>query len=209
MARPLEASLAILALVLASPVFGQTAATGSEGWSFSVAAFAYFVPQDDDFVMPIVSADRGSLHLEARYNYEELDTASVWGGWTFGGGTKLEWEVTPIAGVVLGELDGVAVGYEGSLKWRALELYSESEYVFDTSASEGSFFYNWSELTVAPAEWFRLGLVTQRTRAYETEREIQRGVLVGFTYKSLDVAAYVFNPDDEDPTVVVAGAVEF
>jgi hypothetical protein len=208
--------LAILALVLASPVFGQPAASaaapaggsGSEGWSFSAEAFAYFVPQDDDLVMPIVSADRGSLHLEARYNYEELDTASVWGGWTFGGGTKLEWEITPIAGVVLGELDGVAVGYEGSLRWRSLELYSESEYVFDTSGSEGSFFYNWSELTVAPAEWIRLGLVAQRTRVYESDREVNPGLLVGVSYRSAYATAYVLNPDD-DPTVIISLGLEF
>ena len=208
MARPLLALLAILSFALAAPALGQTAATGSEGWSFSAAAFAYFVPRDDDFVMPIVSADRGSLHLEARYNYEELDTASVWGGWTFGGGTKLEWEITPIAGVVLGELDGVAVGYEGSLKWRALELYSESEYVFDTSGSEGSFFYNWSELTVAPAEWLRLGLVAQRARVYESDREVNPGLLVGLSYASATATVYVLNPDD-DATVIVSLGLEF
>jgi hypothetical protein len=203
-----RACLAILALALAAPAFGQTAATGSEGWSFSAEAFAYFVPQDSDFLLPIVSADRGSLHLEARYNYEELDTASVWGGWTFGGGKAFEWEITPIAGVVFGELDGVAVGYEGSLKWRSLELYSESEYVFDTSGSEGSFFYNWSELTVSPAEWLRLGLVAQRTRLYESDREVNPGLLVGFSYGSATATAYVLNPDD-DPTVIVSLGLEF
>jgi hypothetical protein len=203
-----RACLAILALALAAPALGQTAATGSEGWSFSAEAFAYIVPQDEDFLLPIVSADRGSLHLEARHNYEELDTASVWGGWTFGGGKKLEWEITPIAGVVLGKLDGVAIGYESSLKWRSLGLYSESEYVFDTSGSEGSFFYNWSELTVAPAEWLRLGLVAQRTRVYESDREVNPGLLVGFSYGSASATAYVLNPDD-DATVIVSLGLEF
>jgi hypothetical protein len=31
--------------------------------------------------------------------------------------------------------------------------------------------------------------------AYETERDIQRGLLVGITYKSLEATTYVFNPD--------------
>ncbi len=208
MVRPCLAVLAGLSLVLALPAHGQSVATGSEGWSFSAAASVYFVPPDGDFLLPTVSADRGSLHLESRYNYEELDTASVWGGWTFGGGRAFEWEITPIAGVVFGDLDGVAVGYEGSLKWRSLELYSESEFVFDTAGSEGNFLYNWTELTVAPAEWIRLGLVAQRTRLYESSREVNPGLLVGFSYHSAAATVYVLNPDD-DPTVIVSLGLEF
>ena len=201
--------LVLAAVALAAPALGQTAAAGADAWSFSASAFAYFVPGDDNFVLPIVTADRGSLHLEARYNYEATDTGSAWLGWTFGGGSALEWEVTPILGIVIGDLEGVAPGYEGSLSWRMLELYSEGEYVFDKAGADGNYFYNWSELTVAPSEWFRFGLVTQRTRAYESDRDIQRGLLVGFSLARADVAAYVFNPDDDEPTVVVSLALEF
>jgi hypothetical protein len=84
--------------------------------------------------------------------------------------------------------------------WTKLELYSEGEYVVDTGDSSDSFFYNWSELTLAPVESFRFGLVTQRTRAYQTDRDIQRGLVAGFSFKRLDLTGYVFNPDDEKPT---------
>ena len=84
----------------------------------------------------------------------------------------------------------------------------EGEYAFTENSSE-NFFYNWSELTFAPAEWWRVGLVTQRTRVYKTDREIQRGILVGFTYKNLDSAIYLFNPDDSEPFVVGAVTVSF
>ncbi len=50
----------------------------------------------------------------------------------------------------------------------------------------GSFFYSWSELSVSPVDWFRFGLVGQRTRAYQTDVDIQRGLLVGFSYKKMD-----------------------
>jgi hypothetical protein len=58
-------------------------------------------------------------------------------------------------------------------------------------------------------ESFRFGMVTQRTRVYQTDREIQRGLLAGFSFKNLDVAGYVFNPDDEKPTFVLAVVVTF
>ena len=152
-----------------------------KSWSFSASAYTYVVPDDRTTCSPPFTADRGWLHLEARYNYEALDTGSVWLGYNFSGGEKLAWEFTPMLGGVFGDTTGIAPGYKGSLSWWKLELYSEGEYVFDAGNSSDSFFYNWSELTLAPVEWFRFGLVTQRTRVYETDRDIQRGPLAGFS----------------------------
>ena len=82
-----------------------------------------------------------------------------------------------------------------------------------TSSTRGStsdsFFYNWSELTLAPVEWFRFGLVTQRTRVYKTDRDIQRGVLAGFSFKKVSLTGYVLNPDDDKPTFVLAVGLTF
>jgi len=178
-------------------------------WSFSAYAYTYLVPDSRDYVQPTITADRDWLHLEARYNYENLDTGSAWMGYNFGGGEKWAWEFTPMLGGVFGDTTGIAPGYKGSLSWWKLELYSEGEYVFDTRDVSGNFFYNWSELTLAPVEWLRFGMVTQRTRAYQTDRDIQRGFLVGLSYKKLGFTAYVFNPDESRPTLVLAAALQF
>jgi hypothetical protein len=180
-----------------------------EEWSFSASANIYFVPDDREYVQPTLTADRGWLHLEARYNYEALDTGSAWLGLNVSGGDTLTWEFTPMVGGVFGDTAGIAAGYRGSLGWSKLELYSEGEYVFDTGSTSDSFFYNWSELTLAPVDWFRFGLVTQRTRLYKSDREIQRGVLAGVSFKRASLTGYVFNPDDDTPTIVVAVAMTF
>ena len=112
-------------------------------------------------------------------------------------------------GGVFGDTTGIAPGYKGSLSWWKLELYSEGEYVFDTRSSSDSFFYNWSELALSPVEWFRFGLVTQRTRVYQTDRDIQRGVLAGFSFKALSLTGYALNPDEGDPTLVLAVGLTF
>jgi len=83
-------------------------------------------------------------------------------------------------------------------------LAARGRLVFDAGSSSDSYFYNWSELTLAPAAWFRFGGVIQRKRAYESDREIQRGLLAGFSYRSVDLSTYVFNSDDDKPTVVLA-----
>jgi hypothetical protein len=180
-----------------------------KAWSFSASVYTYIVPDSDTYAQPTVTADRGWLHLEARYNYEDLETGSVWVGYNFAGGEKLSWEITPMLGGVFGNTTGIAPGYKGSVSWWQLELYSEGEYVFDPGDSSESFFYNWSELTIAPWDWLRFGLVTQRTRVYDTDRDIQRGLLVGFSFKKVDLTTYVFNPDDSEPMVVVGVSVSF
>lgn len=192
-------------------VFAQTPTPPEDepAWEFSIAGYTYFVPDDSDYLQPTFTADRDWLHLEARYNYEAHDTGSVWVGYNFSGGETVTWELTPMLGAVFGGTDGIAPGYKGSLGWKKLELYSEGEYVVDAGESSDSFFYNWSELTFAPVESFRFGVVTQRTRVYQTDREIQRGLLAGFSFKTLDLAGYVFNPDDEKPTFVFSIAVTF
>lgn len=180
-----------------------------KAWSFAVSASTYIVPDSRDYVQPTLSADRGRLHLEARYNYEALDTGSAWLGCNFSGGEKLAWEFTPMVGGILGETDGFAPGYKGSLSWWKLELYSEGEYVFNRAGADERFFYNWAELSLAPADWVRFGFVSQRTRAYESDVDIQRGFLVGFSCRKASVTTYVFNPDESKPTVVVAVALSF
>ena len=182
---------------------------GAKKWSFSASASTYLVPDSHDYVQPTITADRNWLHLEARYNYEALDTGSAWVGYNFSGGKKLAWAVTPMLGGVFGDTAGIAPGYTGSLGWWKLELYSEGEYVCSTRDSSGNFFYNWSELTIAPVGWLKLGMVTQRTQSYQTHRDIQRGFLVGLSYKQVSLTTYVFNPDDSKPTVVLAVGVTF
>jgi hypothetical protein len=178
-------------------------------WTIAVSVFTYLVPEGRDYAQPTLTVDRDWLHLEARYNYEDLDTGSIWAGYNFGGGRKLAWELSPILGGVFGQTTGVAPGYKGSLSWWKVELYSEGEYVIDTGNSSESFFYNWAELTLAPVDWCRFGMVTQRTHVYRTERDVQRGFLIGFSYKHLDLTAYVFNPDDSRPLVVLAAGWTF
>ena len=178
-------------------------------WSFYASAYTYILSDRRDYVQPTLAADRGWLHLEGRFNYEDLDTGSAWFGYNFSVGETLALEVTPIVGAVFGNTTGIAPGYKASLSWRSLELSSETEYVFDTTDSAGSFLYTWLELAWAPVEWCRVGMVVQRTKAYQTEFDIQRGVLVGVSYRRADVTAYVLNPDASRPTGVVAVGLRF
>ena len=179
------------------------------GWEFNASVYAYFPPEDRHYAQPTVTADRGALHLEGRYNYEAFRTGSVWVGWNLGAGDKLRLDATLLAGGVFGDTRGAAPGYELTLSYGRFELYSEGEYVFDVDDSANDFFYNWAQLGYSPLDWLTVGLASQRTRAYQTGLDVQRGLFVGFTYKSLKLTTYVFNPGWEKPTVVSSLAVSF
>ena len=160
-------------------------------------------------MQPTITADRQWLHLEARYNYEDLETGSLWVGYNFSVGDKIRLNIAPMLGGVFGRTTGVAPGLRGSLRWWRLELYGEGEYVFNTRERANSFFYLWSELTLSPVDWLRVGPVVQRTRVDDSELDIQRGFLVGLSYKRVKITAHVSNPNKNKPTYVLAVSVEF
>lgn len=204
----MTARLLPVLLLASARVAAQEPAGASQQASYAASASLYFLEDDEDYLQPTVALDRDRLHLEARYNYEDRDTASAWIGINLAAGDALSLDFTPMLGVVAGRTKGIAPGFKGTLGWRSLALYSEAEYVFDADDSSDSFLYSWSELTLAPAEHWRIGIAAQRTRVYETDFDIQRGLLLGASFGRLDVTAYVLNPD-ESPTVVLAAAAGF
>ena len=201
----------MMTLALAGgPAAAQTSTASPEhsNWSLDASAYTYIVPDTRNYVQPTVAADRDRLHLEARFNYEDRDTGSVWVGYNFSAGDEIALEITPMVGAVFGNTIGIAPGYRFSMRWRMVDLYSEAEYVVDAGESDDSFLYTWSEFALAPTAWSRFGLAIQRTKVYQSEFDIQRGVFAGFSYQRAELAAYVFNPD-ATPTVVLAISVGF
>jgi hypothetical protein len=178
-------------------------------WDFNASISGYLVPHGQSYASPTLTGDHGTLHLEARYNYEAQQTGSLWVGYNLSLGKKLVLEATPMIGGVFGNVNGVAPGLEGTVTWKKAQLYSANEYIFDTGAKAGNFFYTWTQLTYSPLEWLTAGYVVQRTRAYQTALDIQRGLLVGFTYKKVNFTTQIFNPGQADPTVVLSLGYNF
>jgi hypothetical protein len=216
--RPSSAAVAaaLLAPVLAcaAPASGEAASppasANATGWDYSATGMYYWPPEDSSFLLVIATADRGALHLEARYNYEALDTGSLFVGWKFSGGDKLTYELTPILGAVFGATQGVAPGFEASLAYGIFDYYIEAEYLYDFEAKEDSYTYAWTELGFSPLKWLRFGLVGQRTRVYSSDRAIQSGGFVQFILGKTTLGFYVFNPGDStDQLAIVSLAAEF
>jgi hypothetical protein len=194
---PAQTTSTVFEATSTNPIGEPAEHSNEKASAFSVTANTYLISGGRDYVQPTFAANHDWLHLEARYNYEGLDTGSAWVGYNFSFGKDVTLDVTPMVGGVFGHTKGVAPGYEASLSWWKLELYTEGEYVFDAGDSSDNFFYTWSELSIHPLDWLRFGLVMQRTKDYETDFDIQHGLLFGVTYGQLHFTTYVLNPEDD------------
>lgn len=199
-----------LAAMLTPLSMAQESSSAAEPeWSGSGAVYGYFLPDDENFLLPVAVAERDRLHLEARYNYEDRDTGSIFGGWKFEAGKTVEFEAIPMLGAVVGDTDGIAPGCTFSLTWKRLSLYSENEYVVDLSDHTQNFYYNWSELTFDAADWVSVGMATQRTRAYQTDRDLQRGLMARFAVDRFSLTAYWLNPGSNDDFAILSMGFEY
>ncbi len=120
--------------------------------SFEAEAYYYILPGEKNTATLIGYADYKAFHSEVRYNYEDLQTISVFGGYGFSTGHSFIAEVTPIIGFAAGNTDGVIPGLLLNLTWGKFDFYSESEYVMNFEGKENNYFYTWSELGYDGAE---------------------------------------------------------
>ena len=134
-------AIAVLAAVAATSAHadedkpsGRRASDASKpSWEFGITAYPTFVRGGDNYTSAIAVADRGPLHLEARYNYESHGARSAFVGWTFSGGDSITWELTPLLGGAWGSVHAFVPGLEASLGWRQFDFYIEGEYVRDNA----------------------------------------------------------------------------
>ena len=198
----------VLAIVINTPAIAAegesnaSSAAASPLWEFAITAYPTRVRGGENYTSAVAAADRGALHLEARYNYESIGARSAFVGWNFSGGDGISWELTPLLGGVWGTTTGFVPGVEASVAWEKLDFYVEAEYVRDSGEKTDSYFYAWSELGFQPVEWLRIGAAAQRTRAYGGDRDLQRGPFAQVTWGPVTVGGYWFNPGSKDQVFV-------
>lgn len=205
-------------LLVSVAVFGQNneagnsvpaADTATGDWLFSASVYYFILPDENNTATLLGYADYRSIHLEARYNYEDVQTASVFGGYRLEAGNQLVFGATPMAGIIFGSTNGIAPGLLLDLSWKIFDFYAESEYVFDFSDSDYNYFYAWTEMGVTPFENFRTGIAMDRTRLYRTGLELQKGIFAQYAFWKLTAGVHYFNPLTADDFGIVTLAVEF
>jgi hypothetical protein len=207
--RSARAAALAFAVASAAALAGEPDAKGEPETTFAITGFYYAMRDQPDFTVGVASLNHGSLHLEARYNYEARDAGSAFAGWKFSGGDTVSFEVTPIVGALFGAARGVIPGVEASVAYGTVDAYIEAEYVHDLDQHSASYYYAWSELGWKPVPWLRIGLVGQRTHEIENGRDLQRGAFAQLMIDKATLGIYAFNPDAASRYIIVSFGAQF
>jgi len=181
----------------------------SSAWTTSLSTYWYEPPDESGYLSGILRADRGVLHLEAHWAYEDRDTLSLFVGRTIPIEGEVSGAFTPRIGIAGGDSDGVIPAAALDLSWKSLSFTTDVQYLIGTSDDTSDFLYSWSELSWTFAERFSVGLVGQRTNVFDQELTIDRGFLAGVNLGPTYITAYWFNPDVDDPYFSIAIGAAF
>ena len=155
----------------------------------------FYKYRESNSLVPIAQFQNSkNWYAEARYNYEDLNTFSLYGGKTFSRSSKLSYDITPIVGGVIGKMNGVSVGLNMDADYADFFFSSQSQYTVSSDTRFDNFFFSWSELGYQPLKWMYAGIAMQQTNLYQTTGSFEPGIFVGFTHKKWSFPIYSFSP---------------
>ena len=153
----------------------------------------------DAVMTPMVNfTTSNNWYGEARYNFDELKTFSLYAGRKFSGNGNLSWQATPMIGGLMGLMNGGSVGVNFGMDYRKIFFASQSQYSFSVENSTDKFFYNWSELGYNATSWLYAGLAMQQTNLYRTIGRLEPGCMIGFSIRNWTIPLYAFNTADQE-----------
>ena len=150
-------------------------------------------------IVPIVYYQTGSnWYAEGRYNYEALNTVSIYGGKTFEKSAAISYSASPIAGIVLGQMNGGSVGINLEIDFKKFYFDTQSQYTFSVQQRSDNFIYSWSDLTYQLSEKFAAGISLQQTKLYQVNGAFEKGILIKAGFKNWTFPVYVFKPQTNE-----------
>lgn len=163
--------------------------------------------------MPIMQYQHPkNWYAEARYNYEDAETFSLYLGRAFTGGTHtLNYSIVPMLGGSMGRWQGISTGLNINVDLNNFFFSSQSQYnIHDqppgmaiTSYMTGA---NWVYQSL---KWLYAGLSLQHTHDRLIGHDVQPGFMVGFTFNRFTIPVYTFEPFSNGRNFIVGVTMEW
>jgi hypothetical protein len=145
-------------------------------------------------IVPVIHIEgRNNWHTEFRYNYEDVQTASLFFGRTLSGGNKLHFAITPMGGYSVGKFSGYSCAINLESQWNSFYISSQTQYSVATKNNVNDFFFSWSELGYEVTKTFFSGIAFQYTREAGNQR-FEPGFTAGLSFGNLSFPCYVLSP---------------
>lgn len=145
--------------------------------------------------MPVMHYQtKSNWYGEARYNYEDVETFSLFLGRAFTGGNDLNFSVVPMLGGSVGKFKGVSTGLNVDMDYNKFFFSSQSQYSMPANPYGRYFWYSWSEVGYQSMKWLYAGLSVQHTHDRLTGDDLQPGMMIGFTFNKFTIPVYTFDP---------------
>ena len=155
----------------------------------------YYTGDGTSSIVPkIYYQNRKNWYGELRYNYEESQTVSLNAGKKFSNKNLFSYSITPVAGIVLGKLNGITTGTNIDMDYKKLFFSSEIQYTFSMEKRTANLFLSWSEFGYQISKPIYCGIALQMTHHYSIKNIWEPGIIMGWIYKSWTFPLYAFNP---------------
>jgi hypothetical protein len=150
----------------------------------------------------------GNWYGELRYNYENAETFSVYGGKKFTTGAYEKFRIIPMLGVSAGRFNGLSLAFNAEAEQKSFYFSSQTQYSQAINKNSQSFFFSWSELGYNVCNNFYTGLSVQYTIQKDLN-EFKPGILAGLCFKNISFPFYVFKPFQSDRCFVFGVIYEY
>lgn len=163
-------------------------------WKAGIEQYNYIgSPLAGAFVPVCHMQSSSDWYAELRYNYEDVQTFSVYGGKKITKGNDFHYSVTPMMGFSAGRFTGISFAANIEAEWKKFYLSSETQYSIATKRVSKDFFFNWSEIGYNITSFFFSGLTVQYTRQ-PGKIIFEPGFLTGLTLNKVSFPVYIFRP---------------
>ena len=140
------------------------------------------------------SLDRKWLHTEIGFCEEDVNTFSAKVGYNFSGGGKLQFQVTPLIGFMIGKSYGLLPGVSLSLDYGKFAFTGSSSIIaYSSSKKEERYISGSYELDYSVTDFLYAGVCVTRTKLYQTNHTLDPGFGAGLNLIGITISAYVYD----------------
>lgn len=167
---------------------------GQEQPKLGIEHYQYWSAISKTSMVPVVNfTTKKKGYAECRYNYEEVNSFSVFGGKIIEGGKDFQYRFIPMLGISAGDFAGVSVATKTDIEWKRFFLSAEMQYSASFQNKRSNFIFNWSELGYGVSDFFFCG-VSMQYLLTDKSGNVEPGLMAGVNYKKITFPLYLFSP---------------